>query len=62
MYINELGQDMSDANMHFFADDTIIYCFGLNPAKAVESLQKAFEVVQHTRLQLKLVSTLERPN
>jgi ribonuclease P/MRP protein subunit RPP40 len=34
MYINELGHNVSDANMHFYADDTIIYCFGSSPAKA----------------------------
>ena len=54
MYIYDLGTKLLDANMHLYADDTIIYCFGSTPAKAVESLQKAFGVVQHTLLQLKL--------
>jgi len=28
MYINELGQNVPEVNMHFYADDKIIYCFG----------------------------------
>lgn len=60
MYINELGHNVSDANMHFYADDTIIYCFGSSPAKAVESLQKAFDVVQRTLMQLKLVLNADK--
>ena len=50
MYINELGKNVLDANLHFYADDTIIYCFGSTHAKGVESLQIAFDVVQHTLL------------
>ena len=46
--------------MHFYADDTIIYCFGSTPARAVESLQKAFDVVQQTLLQLKLVLNTDK--
>jgi hypothetical protein len=34
---------------------TIIYCFGSTHAKAAESLQRAFDAVQQTLLQLKLV-------
>uniref|UniRef100_A0A3B3HBJ0 ribonuclease H n=1 Tax=Oryzias latipes TaxID=8090 RepID=A0A3B3HBJ0_ORYLA len=60
LYINELGQDLQDANIHLYADDTIIYCFGRTPAKAVESLQKAFDNVQLTLLQLKLVLNAEK--
>lgn len=33
--------------MHFCANDTIVYCFVLTPAEAIESLQNAFDVVQH---------------
>lgn len=55
MYINEQGQNLSDANMHFCANDTVVYCVGLTPAEAIESLQNAFDVVQHRLLQLKLI-------
>ncbi|XP_013857613.1 RNA-directed DNA polymerase from mobile element jockey, partial [Austrofundulus limnaeus] len=60
MYINDLGQNVPDANMHFYADDTIIYCFGLTVAKAIESLQRAFDVVQHTFMQLKLILNADK--
>lgn len=60
MYINDLGLNVSDSNMHFYAEDTIIYYFGSTPTKAVESLHKAFNVVQNTLLQLKLVLTVIR--
>ena len=26
IYINNLGHNVSDANLHFYADDTVIYC------------------------------------
>ena len=56
-----LGKNVLDGNMHFYADDTIIYSFGSTHAKAVESLQKkAFYVVQHTLLQLKLFLNTEK--
>uniref|UniRef100_A0AAX7U0Q4 Reverse transcriptase domain-containing protein n=1 Tax=Astatotilapia calliptera TaxID=8154 RepID=A0AAX7U0Q4_ASTCA len=60
MYINDLGQNVSNASMHFYADDTVIYSFGSNFEKAIESLQKAFDVVQHTLLELKLVLNAEK--
>ncbi|KAL2086388.1 hypothetical protein ACEWY4_017447 [Coilia grayii] len=60
MYINDVGQNVSDANMHFYADDTIIYGFGSSPTDTVELLQKAFDVVQHTFLQLKLVLNADK--
>lgn len=30
MHMRELGQQVSDANMYFNADDTIIYCLGIS--------------------------------
>uniref|UniRef100_A0A669EJS2 Reverse transcriptase domain-containing protein n=1 Tax=Oreochromis niloticus TaxID=8128 RepID=A0A669EJS2_ORENI len=60
MYINDLGQNVSNASMHFYADDTVIYSFGTNLEKAIQSLQKAFDVVQHTLLDLKLVLNADK--
>ena len=54
MYINYLGKNVSDANMHFYADDTIIYCFGSTLANGVESAGP------HTLLQLKLVLNTDK--
>lgn len=60
MYINDVGQNVSDANMHFYADDTIIYCFGSSPTNAIVSLQKAFDMIQQAFIQLKLVLNADK--
>lgn len=60
LYINDLGQNVSDANMHFYADDTVIYCYGSSLAQAIETLQKAFVAVQHSLFQLKLVLNADK--
>uniref|UniRef100_A0A8C6KGR8 Reverse transcriptase domain-containing protein n=1 Tax=Nothobranchius furzeri TaxID=105023 RepID=A0A8C6KGR8_NOTFU len=60
LYINDLGQNIKDANIHFYADDTIIYCFGTSLSQVVESLQKAFDLVQHSLHQLKLTLNAEK--
>ena len=60
IYINDLGINVTDANLHFCADDTIIYCCGSTLVQAIESLQKAFVVVQHLLLQLKLVLNADK--
>ena len=51
---------MSDANFHFYADDTVIYCCASTLVKAIEYLQNAFIVVQNTLLQLKLVPNADK--
>uniref|UniRef100_A0A3P9K1B3 Reverse transcriptase domain-containing protein n=1 Tax=Oryzias latipes TaxID=8090 RepID=A0A3P9K1B3_ORYLA len=55
IYINNLGLNVPDANMHFYADDTVIYCCESTLDQAIESLQKAFGAVQQSLLKLKLV-------
>lgn len=47
--------------MDFYADDTIINCCGSTPVKAIEPLQKAFVVIQHSLHKLKLVLTADKP-
>ena len=55
IYINNLGQNVVDANCHFYADDTVIYCCVSTLVQAIDLLQNAFNVVQDTLFQLKLV-------
>lgn len=38
---------MSDASMHFYADDTVISFFGLIPTMAMKSLQKGLWYSTH---------------
>ena len=60
IYINELCNDLSDALYHFYADDTIIYCFGSCTAQAFTFLQSAFDIVQLRMYELKLVLSADK--
>lgn len=60
IYINNLGQNVSDANFHFYADDTVIYCCAVSLEKAIENLINAFTVVQNNLLQLKLILNADK--
>lgn len=55
IYINNIGQNVLNANLHFYADDTVIYCSTSSLVQALEYLQIAFIEVQNTLMQLKLV-------
>lgn len=55
LYINNLGDNLSDASIHLCADDTIIYCSALSIDKCIAYLQEAFLIVQRNLLALKLV-------
>ena len=41
-YINNLGQNVNDTQLHFYADETIIYCFAKTVNDALYKLQSAF--------------------
>lgn len=60
IYINNMGQKVLNANLHFYADDTVIYCSAPTLVQAIEHLQKAFIEVQNTLMQLKLVLNGEK--
>uniref|UniRef100_A0A3B3DM95 Reverse transcriptase domain-containing protein n=2 Tax=Oryzias melastigma TaxID=30732 RepID=A0A3B3DM95_ORYME len=60
LYINDVGQSVSEANLHFYADDTVIYCCGSSLLQVIETLQKAFVAVQNSLLQLKLVLNADK--
>ena len=55
LYINNLGDDLSDADIHLYADDTVIYCSAPSMDECILKLQEAFERVQLSLLSLKLV-------
>jgi len=48
IHINNLDQNVVDANYHFYADDTVMYCCAITLVQEVDLLQKAFNVVQNT--------------
>lgn len=55
IYINNLVDNLSDADIHLYADDTIIYCSAPSMERCISKLQVAFERVQRSLLSLKLV-------
>jgi hypothetical protein len=55
IYINYLDKNVQNAQLHFYADDTVIYCCASSLAKASQNLQTAFYTVQHTLCELKLI-------
>lgn len=54
IYINDVGQNVIDADCHFYADDMIIYSFASSLTEATVNLQKAFNVVCNSFSELKL--------
>jgi len=55
LYINILDRNVSNANFHFYADDTVIYCSAATLNQALCQLQLAFDTVQFTLFDLKLM-------
>ena len=60
IYINVLCQNVTDANFHFYADDTVLYCSAPSLASATEYLQSAFNVIQKNLYQLRLVLNTDK--
>ncbi|XDV21754.1 hypothetical protein PO909_026778 [Leuciscus waleckii] len=55
IYINPLSHGIDSAKLHLYADDTIIYTTASSLTQAMKQLQNAFQVLQHSLAQLKLV-------
>lgn len=60
IYINDLCINLSEAFYHFYADDTIIYCFPSSVVQAFTLLQSIFDVVQTCLQRLKLVLNTDK--
>lgn len=60
IYINNLGDGISQTHFHFYADDTAIYCEAATLHQAFSYLQSAFNLVQIQLYQLKLVLNVEK--
>ncbi len=54
IYINELGKGVEPANVHFYADDTIIYTMAQSLKVAMDCLQNVFNSFQTSLDNLKL--------
>ena len=55
IYMNNLDKNVQNVQLHFYTDDTVIYCCASSLTKAFQNLQTAFYAVQHTLCQLKLI-------
>jgi retron-type reverse transcriptase len=42
IYINNLDNNLSNVQLHFYADDTVIYCCASSLTKAFQNLKTAF--------------------
>lgn len=60
IYINSLDHKAPNANFHFYADDTVIYCSASIPNQALCQLQTAFNTVQRNPCDLKLVLNADK--
>uniref|UniRef100_A0A8C7PVH2 Reverse transcriptase domain-containing protein n=1 Tax=Oncorhynchus mykiss TaxID=8022 RepID=A0A8C7PVH2_ONCMY len=60
IYINDLDKNVQHPQLHFYVDDTVIYCCASSLTEAFQNLQTAFYTVQHTFRQLKLILNIDK--
>ena len=60
IYINSLGENVDEATLHFYADDTVMYCAGPSIKEAVVKLQAVFNIIQTQLAELKLLLNVEK--
>ena len=60
IYINSLGQNVDGATLHFYADDTVMYCVGPSIKEAVVKLQAVFNIIQTQLSELKLLLNVDK--
>lgn len=59
VFINDLGNDIQ-AEVHLYADDTIVYTPATSVTQAIEKIQIAFQVLQRTLKCLRLVLNAQK--
>uniref|UniRef100_A0A8C2EK04 Reverse transcriptase domain-containing protein n=1 Tax=Cyprinus carpio TaxID=7962 RepID=A0A8C2EK04_CYPCA len=60
IYINSIDHGNQDVNLHFYADDTVMYCGAPSKQQALIKLQAAFDVFQSRLHTLKLVLNADK--
>ncbi len=60
LYINNLCENVSNASLYFYPDDTVIYCLLSSLAQTLQFLQSAFDVVQLNSSKFKLMLNADK--
>ena len=60
LHINNIALSLKNCKAHFYADDTIIYCVADSVQLATENLQLAFNLLQNSLRELKLVLNADK--
>ncbi|CDQ80574.1 unnamed protein product [Oncorhynchus mykiss] len=55
LYINNIADLIETADVHLYADDTVIYSSGSSLSLAFENAQRSFKIIQQNLYDLKLV-------
>ena len=55
LYINNIGDLIETADVHFYADDTVLYSSDSSLSLAFENAQRAFNIIQQNLYDLKLI-------
>ena len=55
LYINNIGDLIETGDVHFYADDTVPYSSGSSLSLTFENAQRAFNIIQQNRYDLKLI-------
>lgn len=55
LYINSVTSNIRNCNAHLYPDDTILFCSADTAHLAIQTLQQAFDQLQYTLSNLKLV-------
>jgi hypothetical protein len=56
LYINNIGDHIETADVHFYADDTVLYSSGSSLSLAFENAQRAFNTIQQNLYDFKASS------
>lgn len=59
IYIDNIGDQVLNAALYFYADDIIIYCLSSTIIQTLDFLQAAFDVVHSNLKNIKLVLNAE---
>ena len=60
LYINDIASSLNNCQVHFYADDTVLYCVSKSVTQAMDNLQQSFNALQLALIKLKLVLNADK--